>query len=85
MIGLEPEGWARWVTGRTDVVVRDLLSAEFQVVRRESDVLMRAYAPEVESALHTCSVEKLESLLDVALVSASLEAFRRHLTPSDGS
>ncbi len=46
LISLAPEGWARWVTGRTDIVVHDLLSAEFQVVRRESDVLLRVYAPE---------------------------------------
>jgi len=46
LISLAPDGWVQWVTGRSDVVVRDLLSAEFQVVRRESDVLLRAYAPE---------------------------------------
>lgn len=46
LISLAPENWVRWVTQFPDVEVRDIISSDFQWVRRESDVLVRAYSPE---------------------------------------
>lgn len=46
LISLAPESWVQWVTQFPDVEVRDIISSDFQWVRRESDVLVRAYTPE---------------------------------------
>ncbi len=44
LISLAPDAWARWVTQETDVVVRDIISSEFQWIGRQSDVLLRAHS-----------------------------------------
>lgn len=38
LISLAPDAWVQWVTKRPDVVARDIVTAEFQWVSRESDV-----------------------------------------------
>ncbi len=45
LIGLDPNAWARWIMTRRDLVVREIVSAEFQFVSRESDTLMRVVSP----------------------------------------
>ncbi|HWQ36401.1 MAG TPA: DUF4351 domain-containing protein [Blastocatellia bacterium] len=45
LISLDPNAWARWITARRDLVVREIVSAEFQFVSRESDTLMRVASP----------------------------------------
>jgi predicted transposase YdaD len=57
LIGLAPDQWVRWVTGRPDAVADEILTAEFQWVSRESDVLIRAHAPEVGHFLVLCEMQ----------------------------
>jgi hypothetical protein len=45
LIGLDAAGWVAWLLG-TEVSVGDLLDTEFPVFRRQTDVLLRAAAPE---------------------------------------
>lgn len=47
LISLAPDAWVQWVTQRTDVTARDVLASEFQWVKRESDVLVKTYSPEL--------------------------------------
>jgi len=42
LVGLAPDGWARWVTNLNDVTVIDFIDAQFQWVSRDSDVLIKA-------------------------------------------
>jgi len=41
IIGESPEAWARWVLDEPDVIVKEQLSTEFQLVRRLTDTLLR--------------------------------------------
>ncbi|RUT08316.1 hypothetical protein DSM106972_014840 [Dulcicalothrix desertica PCC 7102] len=45
LISLAPQQWANWVTGASDIIVKEIPSSEFQWVSRESDVLIRAESP----------------------------------------
>lgn len=47
LIGITPNDWVRWVTGRPEAVAREILSGEFQWLSRASDVLVRAWLPDV--------------------------------------
>lgn len=51
LIGLAPDAWVRWVTQRPQVVADAIVSADFQWVSRESDVLLRVHDPEIEHFL----------------------------------
>ncbi|OCQ98807.1 hypothetical protein BCD64_22395 [Nostoc sp. MBR 210] len=44
LISLAPNAWAQWVTQLPDVVAQEILSAEFQWISRETDVLIKAYS-----------------------------------------
>ena len=46
LISAAPEAWVRWVTQQPDVVVRDIVTSEFQWISRESDVLVRVSSPQ---------------------------------------
>lgn len=46
LISLAPDAWVQWVTQRHDVVAREIVTAEFQWISRESDVLVRARSPQ---------------------------------------
>ena len=46
LISLAPDAWAQWVTQRSDVVAREVVTSEFQWINRASDVLMRCFSPE---------------------------------------
>jgi len=46
LISLAPDAWVQWVTQRSDIVAREIVTAEFQWITRESDVLIRAHSPE---------------------------------------
>lgn len=45
LISLAPDAWVKWVTQRSEVEARDIVSSDFQWVSRESDVLVQAYSP----------------------------------------
>ncbi len=47
LISLAPEAWVRWLVGDERVEFVDMLSADFQWVNRETDVLMRARQPDL--------------------------------------
>lgn len=46
LISLAPDAWAKWVTQQTNVVVQDIIDAQFQWLSRDSDVLMKVKTPE---------------------------------------
>ena len=46
LIGLSPDAWAQWILQRSDITTQDILSAEFQWISRESDVLIQATSPQ---------------------------------------
>ena len=46
LISLAPDAWAQWVTQRSDVTAREIVSSEFQWISRASDVLIRCFSPE---------------------------------------
>ena len=46
LISLAPDAWIQWVMQRPDVVAQDILASEFQWISRESDVLVKAFAPQ---------------------------------------
>ena len=45
LISLAPDAWVQWVTQNPQVVAHNILDAEFQWIRRESDVVVKAYSP----------------------------------------
>lgn len=47
LIGLYPNGWVKWVTQKSEIVVRAMLDSDFQWLSRESDSLIKAYNPEL--------------------------------------
>lgn len=47
LISLSPNNWAQWLTQIPDLQMQEILSADFQWVSREGDVLMRVYSPKV--------------------------------------
>lgn len=47
LISLAPNAWARWLLGDERVEVLDVISADFQWVSRETDVLLRARLPDM--------------------------------------
>lgn len=51
LISLAPESWVKWVTQRSDLVVEELLSSEFQWISRENDVLLKVITQEGEEFL----------------------------------
>ncbi|NJN67344.1 MAG: Rpn family recombination-promoting nuclease/putative transposase, partial [Chloroflexaceae bacterium] len=47
LIGLDPDGWVRWITQRPDVRARGILAAtEFQWMSRETDAIIHAFSPQ---------------------------------------
>jgi predicted transposase YdaD len=42
IIGLEPLQWAQWITGNSNITVKEVVNSEFQWVSRGSDVLIKA-------------------------------------------
>lgn len=46
LISLAPNAWVQWVLQRQDITAQDVLSAEFQWISRESDVLVKACSPQ---------------------------------------
>lgn len=46
LISLAPNNWVQWVTQRSDILVKEFLSSEFQLIERKSDVLLKVYSPE---------------------------------------
>jgi len=47
LIGLSPDAWAQWATQIPNITVQEIVSADFQWVSRESDVLLRARSPQL--------------------------------------
>lgn len=47
LISLAPDAWVKWVTQRPDVVAGEILASEFQWIGRDTDVLVRAYSPQI--------------------------------------
>ncbi|MGI2905184.1 Rpn family recombination-promoting nuclease/putative transposase [Tolypothrix sp. VBCCA 56010] len=47
LISLAPDAWVKWVTQSPDVLAREILASEFQWVSRESDVVVKAYHPQI--------------------------------------
>lgn len=37
LISLAPNNWVQWVTQRSDILVKEFLSSEFQLIERKSD------------------------------------------------
>jgi len=47
LISLAPDAWVKWVTQSPDVLARNILASEFQWISRESDVIVKAYHPQI--------------------------------------
>lgn len=47
LISLAPDAWVKWVTQSPDALAREILGSEFQWISRESDVVVRAYHPQI--------------------------------------
>jgi len=47
LISLAPDRWIQWLMGRSGLKVLQIISSEFQWVGRESDVLVKAYSPDL--------------------------------------
>lgn len=47
LISLAPDAWVKWVTQSADVLAGEVLGSEFQWISRESDVVMKAYHPQI--------------------------------------
>lgn len=47
LISLAPDAWVKWVTQSPDVLAREILASEFQWISRESDVVVKAYHPQI--------------------------------------
>jgi predicted transposase YdaD len=47
LISLAPDAWVKWVTQSSNVSAREILAAEFQWISRESDVVVKAYSPQI--------------------------------------
>ncbi len=47
LISLSPNQWLKWVTNIEDAETREILSAEFQSLSRDSDVLIKAFSREI--------------------------------------
>ncbi|BAY42457.1 hypothetical protein SAMD00079811_00340 [Scytonema sp. HK-05] len=47
LISLAPDAWVKWVTQSPDVLAREILGSEFQWISCESDVVVRAYHPQI--------------------------------------
>jgi len=47
LIGLAPDAWVKWVTQSADVLAGEVLGSEFQWISRESDVVVKAYHPQI--------------------------------------
>ena len=47
LIGLSPDAWVQWATNLSGVAVQEMVSADFQWISRESDVLLRARSPQL--------------------------------------
>ena len=47
LISLAPDRWIQWLMGRSGLKVLQIISSEFQWVARESDVLVKAYSPDL--------------------------------------
>ncbi len=47
LISLAPDAWVKWVTQSADVSAGEVLSSEFQWISRESDVVVKAYHPQI--------------------------------------
>ena len=46
LIGIAPNSWVEWVSGITNVTVKEIVSSDFQWLSREGDVLVRVSTPE---------------------------------------
>ncbi len=51
LISLSPDAWVKWVTQSAEVSAREILASEFQWISRESDVVVKAYHPQVGNFL----------------------------------
>ena len=51
LISLSPDAWVKWVTQSAEVLAREILASEFQWISRESDVVVKAYHPQVGNFL----------------------------------
>ncbi|NEU74654.1 Rpn family recombination-promoting nuclease/putative transposase [Hassallia byssoidea VB512170] len=51
LISLAPDAWVKWVTQSPDVLAREILASEFQWISRESDVVVKAYHPQIKDFL----------------------------------
>ncbi len=47
LISLAPDRWIQWLMGSSGLKVLQIISDEFQWVARESDVLVKAYSPDL--------------------------------------
>ncbi len=47
LISLAPDAWLQWVTGLPQITSLEFLSADFQWISREGDVLQKAFLPEL--------------------------------------
>ncbi len=47
LISLSPNQWVKWVTNIQEAESREILSSEFQWISRDSDVLIKAFSPEI--------------------------------------
>ena len=47
LISLAPDRWIQWLMGRSGLKALQIISSEFQWVARESDVLVKAYSPDL--------------------------------------
>ncbi|MBR8826536.1 MAG: Rpn family recombination-promoting nuclease/putative transposase [Gomphosphaeria aponina SAG 52.96 = DSM 107014] len=46
LISLSPDKWVRWLTQNPNLTVQEIISADFQWVARESDVLLKVNSPQ---------------------------------------
>ncbi|NJL99365.1 MAG: Rpn family recombination-promoting nuclease/putative transposase [Synechococcaceae cyanobacterium SM2_3_2] len=47
LIGLDPQGWIRWITRNPEAIFREMLNSKFEWISREGDVLIRAWDPDL--------------------------------------
>ena len=46
LISLSPECWVRWLTKNPQLLVREIVSSEFQWISRANDTLIKVYSPQ---------------------------------------
>ncbi|MEL7241393.1 MAG: transposase [Cyanobacteria bacterium J06629_18] len=51
LISLSPDAWVKWVTQSPEVSAGEIIASEFQWISRESDVVVKAFHPQIGNFL----------------------------------